>query len=97
MLYIIFTSFRQNIRLAILCVYYARLLTMADTETWKCFQNVAGCKLTCGSLIRQSQLFCLLIFLGSLYCKQYGTRSDCIQEQSDQGSYCFLLFGKNLV
>ena len=29
----------------------------------------------------------LLVFLGSIYCKQYGPRSDCSQwEESDQGS-----------
>ena len=28
---------------------------------------------------------CLHLFLGSLYGKQYGPRSDCSREQSDQG------------
>ena len=28
--------------------------------------------------------FRLLMFLGSLYCKQYETRSDCLPQQSDQ-------------
>ena len=41
----------------------------------------------------------LLMFLGSLYCKQYEARSDCSlwssKEQSDQGSYCLLPW-KNL-
>ena len=34
---------------------------------------------------------CLLIYLGSLYCKQYGHRSDCSKEQSDQGPCCLHL------
>ena len=38
--------------------------------------------------------FRLLMYLGSLYCKQYGLRL-LPQEQSDQGSYCLLLSGKH--
>ena len=42
-------------------------------------------------------LCCLLLLsayvLGGLYCKQYGPRSDCSHEQSDQGSYGLLPSG----
>ena len=60
-----------------------------------CYQSTCV-QISCLNGLICPQLLCccllshLLMFLGSLYCKQYGPRSDCSPagEQSDHGSYC---------
>ena len=68
------------------------------TSYFKVHCHSFGLEVTAGGIHvhdHQYSFSSLLMFLCSLYCKQYGPRSDCPQgEQSDQGSYIVCIHEK---
>ena len=80
-------------RICFIMLYFVKTLPK-DINPFFIFKNLTGfltsillgCNMTVTIFV--VCFIACLFFLGSLYCKHFGPRSDCSHEQSDQVSCC---------